>query len=315
MNALQVLVCGTNYGRIYLEAIRLGGPAYKLVGVLARGSPVSQLVAREYGIPLYRHVEDLRPGIDFACAAMGNSGSDVVLGLLSRDIHLLCEHPQKASHLRAALDLANSRDLCLHINGHFANLEAGAAFVDFCRRKSRVRPARFFHVTATDRSLYAVLDILLRVIVSFTPCELNVTSRLPPFTTIQGLLGGIPITFDLQSGDDQRPLADASPEYLVDHRIAAGFPSGILTLLSVSGPVIWNANLNQGTIPNEPIITVAHDDRALTMNRLHEQRVCANLSAMLALAQNIRDNVTPPEQTRDYLLDLSSLWENVGALL
>jgi pyochelin biosynthesis protein PchG len=314
MNALQVLVCGTNYGRIYLEAIRLGGPAYTLVGVLARGSPVSERVASEYGIPLYRHVKDLPPGIHFACAAMGISGSDVVLGLLSRGIHVLCEHPQKPSHLRAALDLADSRDLCFHINGHFANLEAGAAFVDFCLRKSGVLPACFFHVTATDRSLYAVLDILRRVLLSFTPCEFNVTSQLPPFTTIQGLLGGIPVTFYLQS-DSQRPLADGSPEYLVDHRIAAVFPSGILTLLSMNGPVIWNANLNQGTKPSELVFTVAHEDRALTVENLCEQRVCANLSAISALAQNIRDRVTPPEQTRDYLLEVSSLWEILGALL
>lgn len=315
MNALQVLVCGTNYGRIYLEAIRLGGPAYKLVGLLARGSPVSQQVARELGVPLYRHVEDVSTRVHFACAAMGTSGSDVVLGLLSRGIHVLCEHPQKQSHLRAALDLANSRHLCFHINGHFANLEAGAAFVDYCLRKGGGTPACFFHVTATDRSLYAVLDILRRVLLSFTPLELTVTSRLPPFTTIQGLLGGIPVTFHLQNGDHQRPLADASPEYLVDHRIAAGFPSGTLTLLSMNGPVIWNANLNQRTLPNEPIFTVAHEDRALTGERLYEQRVRANLGAISALAQNIRDGVTPPEQTHDYLLELSRVWESLGALL
>lgn len=315
MNALQVLVCGTNYGRIYLDAIRLGGPAYKLVGLLARGSPMSQAVACKCGVPLYCHVEDLSPGIDFACAAVGTSGYDVVLGLLSRGIHVLCEHPQKPSHLRAALDLANSRDLCFHINGHFANLEAGAAFVDFCRRKTEVTPACFFQVTATDRSLYAVLDIIHRALLSFAPCEFNVTSRLPPFTTIQGLLGGIPVTFHLQSGDNHRPLADASPEYLVEHRIAVGFPSGILTLLSMNGPVIWNANLNQGTIPNEPIFTVAHEDRALTVERAYEQRICANLSAISALAKNIRERATPPEQTRDYLLEVSSLWENLGALV
>jgi thiazolinyl imide reductase len=315
MNALQVLVCGTNYGRIYLEAIRLGGPAYKLVGVLARGSPVSHLVAHQYGTPLYRHIEDLPPGIDFACAAMGASGCGVVLGLLSRGIHVLCEHPHKSSHVLTALDLANSRDLCFHINSHFASLEAGAAFVDFCRRKSGVTPACFFHVTATDRSLYAAVDILRRVLVSFTPCELNVTSRLSPFITIQGLFAGIPVTFDLQTGDSQRALADGSPEYLVDHRIVVGFPSGILTLLSMNGPVIWNANLNQGTPRNEAIFVVAHEDRAPTMEHLHEQRVSANLRAILALAQNIRGRVTPPEQTRDYLLDVSGLWEALGAAL
>jgi thiazolinyl imide reductase len=315
MSALQVLICGTNYGRIYLEAIRFGGPAYKLVGLLARGSLVSQRVAREYGVPLYRQVESLPSDIDFACAAMGTSGSDVVLSLLSRGIHVLCEHPQKTSHMRAALDLANSRGLCFHVNGHFANLESGAAFVDLCIRKRGVTAPSFFHVTATDRSLYAVLDILRRVLPSFTPCEFNVSSRLPPFTTIQGLLGGIPVTFHLQNGNGQRPLPDGSPEYLVDHRIVAGFPTGILTLLSMNGPVIWNANLSRCPIANEPIFTVAHEDRALTVERLREQRVCANLSAMSALAQSIRDGVMPPEQTRDCLLEVSSLWENLGALL
>jgi len=315
MNVLQVLVCGANYGRIYLESMRLGGPGYKPVGVLARGSAVSQLVAHTYGLPLYRHIEDLPPDIDFACAAMGASGSDVVLGLLARGIHVLCEHPLKSRQLLAALDLANARDLCFHLNGHFADLEAAAAFVDFCRRKSEATPACFFLVIATDRSLYAVVDILRRVLVSSTPCQLKVTSRLPPFTTIQGRLGGIPVTFHLQSGDSQRPLTDGSPGYLVDHRIAVGFPSGILTLLSMNGPVIWNANLNQGAPRNEAIFTVAHEDRATTMERLYEQRVCANLSAISELAQNIRDRVTPPEQTRDYLLEVSSLWENLGALL
>jgi len=315
MNTLKALVCGTNYGKIYLEAIRLGGPCYKLIGVLARGSTASQLVAHRYGIPIFRDIEDLPPGIDFACAAMGNSGSDVVMGLLSRGIHVLCEHPQNSNCLLPALDLAYSRNVCFHMNGHFANLEAATAFVHFCRKNSDVTPARFFHVTATDRSLYAVIDILRRLMVSFKPCELHVTSRLPPFTTIQGYLEGTPITLHVQNSDKQRPLPDGSPEYLVDHRIVAGFPSGTLTLLSMNGPVIWNANLNHDTLPNDPIFSVAYEERTLTMERLHEQRVLANLSAISALAQNIREQVIPPEQTRDYLLEVSIMWENLGALL
>ena len=46
MNALQVLVCGTNYGRIYLEAIRLGGAGYRLAGIFARIRVVGAMTMR-----------------------------------------------------------------------------------------------------------------------------------------------------------------------------------------------------------------------------------------------------------------------------
>lgn len=315
MHPVHILVCGTNYGRIYLEAIRLGGADYRLAGILARGSLRSQRLAREYSVPLYRHVEDLVPGIDLACAAMGDSGSNVVLGLLAQGIHVLCEHPQKPSRLQSALSAAASFDLCFHTNGHFADLEAAAVFIRQCRQQSGAAPPSFFHVTATDRSLYAALDILRGVLDSFAPFEFHVTSRLPPFTIVQGLLGHVPVTFHLQYGADGRPLPDGSPAYLVDHRIAAGFPSGTLTLLSISGPVVWNGNPNRFAGPKKPLFTVVHENRALTAELLYEQRVAANLAAIKAVVKNMREHVIPPEQAPDRLLEVSYAWEALGSLL
>jgi thiazolinyl reductase component of yersiniabactin synthetase len=315
VNPLQVLVCGTNYGRIYLEAIGIGGTGYRLAGILARGSARSQRVACEYRVPLYRCIEDLAPDIDLACAAMGTSGSDVVLSLLARGIHVLCEHPQTPNRLQSAFDAAASRELCFHVNGHFAELGAAVAFVHHCRRQSETAPPSFLHVTATDRSLYAALDILRRVLVSFARSEFHVTSRLPPFTIVQGLLGSVPVTFHLQHGAEGRPLPDGSPAYLVDHRIVAGFYSGTLTLQSMSGPAVWNANPNCAASPTEPLLTVFHEDRSLTAELLYRERVAANLAAIAALAKNIRERVRPPEQTPDYLLEVSRTWETIGGLL
>jgi thiazolinyl imide reductase len=312
---MHVLVCGTNYGRIYLEAIRLGGASYCLASILARGSARSQQMAREYGVPLYRCVDDLPPSIDLACAAMGASGSGVVLDLLARGIHVLCEHPQKPRHLRSALDVAASSSLCFHINGHFADLDAAAAFIRHCRQQSGTAPPSFFHVTATDRSLYAALDILHRVMASFAPFEFHLTSRLVPFTIVQGLLGGVPVTFHVQRGAGPRPLPDASPSYLVDHRIAAGFPSGVLTLLSMNGPVVWNPNPNCVAGPAEPLFTVVHESRALTAELLYQQRVAINFAAIETLVKSMSQRVRPPEQLPDYLLEVSRGWETLGALL
>jgi thiazolinyl imide reductase len=315
MNPLQVLVCGTNYGRIYLEAIRRGGAGYRLVGILARGSTLSQHVACEYGAPLYRCVDDLAPTIDLACAAMGASGHEVVLSLLSMGIHVLCEHPQTPSRLQAALDVAACGNLCFHVNGHFADLDAAAAFICHCRQQSGTAPPSFFLVTATDRSLYAALDILRRILGSFEPFQFRVTSQLPPFTVVQGLLRGVPITLHIQRLADGSLLADGSPRYLVDHRISTGFPSGILTLLSMNGPVVWNANLNSGSNPTQPLFTVIHESHALTAEMLHKQRIAANLVAIEALVRSMREGVRPPEQGTDYLLEVSRAWEMLGGLL
>ena len=309
------MVCGTNYGRTYLEAIRLGGAGYCLSGILARGSARSQRAAREYGVPLYRCVDVLPPGIDLACAAVGTSGSDVVLGLLRRGIHVLCEHPRRPSFLQSVLDAASSRRLCFHVNGHFADLDAAAAFISRCRQESGSGSPSFFHATATDRSLYAALDILRRISTSIEPFEFQVTSRLPPFTIVQGLLKGVPATFQIQHSADGRSLLDGSPRYLVDHRVAVGFPSGILTLLSMNGPAIWNANPNCTKGAARPLFAVAYEDRALTAEVLYRQRVAANLRAITAVAKNICEGVRPPEQTPAYLLEVSRAWEAVGGLL
>jgi len=315
MNPVNVLVCGTNYGRIYLDAIDLAGADYRLVGILANGSVRSQQLAGAYGVPLYRSSEALAPSIDLACAAMGAAGSDVVLGLLTRGIHVLCEHPQKSSRLESALETAASRSLCFHVNGHFADLKPAVAFIRCCRRANRAARPSFFHVTVTDRSLYAALDILRRVLPSFAPFEFRVTSRLPPFTIIQGLLNGVPATFHLQHSAPGLFLQDASTSYLVDHRIAAGFPTGILTLLSMIGPVVWNANPNCAAHSGHPLFIVAYEDRALTAELLYRQRVIATLTAISAAAKTIRERFAPPQQTPDYLLDVSRTWEAIGALL
>lgn len=316
MNPLRVLVCGANYGRVYLDSIALGeAGSYRPIGIFARGSARSQQVAREFAVPLYHRVEDLPPGIDLACAAMGASGCTVIHSLLARGIHVLCEHPQKPDFLRSALNAAASRNLCLHVNGHFADLGAARAFISYCQGKRSEELPSFVHVMATDRSLYATLDILRRVFPSFTGCRFEVTSRLAQFILVQGLLADVPVTFQIQSATMGQALPDGSSSYLVDHRIEAGFASGILTLLSMNGPVIWNTNLNLGTDPREPLFAVVHEDRALSAELLTGRRVYANLGAIEAIAKNIREGVKPLEQESNYLLEVSHAWESLGGLL
>ena len=59
MQTRRVVVAGTAFGRIYLDAIRSDPESFELAGILASGSAYSAECARRYGVPLYTSPEDV----------------------------------------------------------------------------------------------------------------------------------------------------------------------------------------------------------------------------------------------------------------
>lgn len=313
---MRILVCGTNYGQSYIQAIKRAPKAFELAGIFALGSTRSRVLARKCGVPLYRTVESLPGDIDIACAAMGASGANVVLQLLEQGVHVLCEHPQRPDFLNTAFAIAGASGTCLHVNGHFSSLKAASAFIRHCNVLQHSADPSFIDVMATDRSLYGALEIVRRVMRTFEPFELTLRNHLLPFTVVQGTLGAVPVTFQVQHfrKEDGRTLQDGDPGYLVDHRIALGFPDGVLTLASMAGPVIWNFNCNCSSNGESPMWTLVYA-RPTTGFYLHTQRVVANLDAIRSLAKSTREHVIPAEQTRRHILDVSQVWERIGVLI
>lgn len=175
----------------------------------------------------------------------------------------------------------------------------------------------FFDVMASDRSLYAALDILSRILDRFVPFRFDVTSRRPPFTVIQGLLGGVRTTFQVQSSYQAtgKLLPDGDPRYLIDLRIAVGFPIGVLSLLSLAGPVFWNSNYRRGGAVLHPLWASVYGRKVLSSDRFRHHRLQANLKAITSLVRNARQHVLPPEQTGDHLLEVSRSWEVLGRMI
>lgn len=355
---------------MYLQAIESGGGAYTLDGILARGSARSHELAQRYRVPLYGTVEEVPQGIDLACAAMGPSGTETVLELLSRRIHVLCEHPQKADYLETALTTAAAHGVCFHLNGHFAALDASQAFIERAAQLRRSQRPAFVDATVTDRSLYGALDVLRAALDSFQPFEFDLTSSLPPFAVVQGTLGGVRATIQVQRSDKDRSearsaipdhpnasalarlpdaaslspkeevepvisrgagdttiernndagmegasLADGSTEYLVEYRIAMGFPTGVLTLLAPGGPVVWNSSLYRRGATGALLWELANSARSVSFSELHQQRVVANLRSMSALLNNARQGPVPEEQKPEYILEIGRAWEAIGRKL
>ncbi len=318
MKPFRILVCGSNYGQAYVEAVRSAPWPLQLAGILGAGSLRSRELARKCGVPFHQSVDGLKGNVDVACAVMGSSGTGAVLALLELGIHVLCEHPQTPDFIDRALGVAASTGACFHVNGHFASLKAASAFIERCTLLRQSADPLFIDAMTTDRSLYGALDILRRVTKTFEPCEPVLLNHCSPFTVVQAVLGGVPATFQVQGSARAGAgiLRDGDPGYLVDHRIAIGFPHGILTLASIAGPVIWNRNCNSA-LPSgsgDPMWTSIYGASVSRVD-FHQQRIEANLDSLRRLVERVCTGGIPAEQTQEHLLEVSRAWHRIGTCL
>ncbi len=308
--AYRVVICGSNYGRAYFQALAASAGRYRPAALLARGSERSQRLARRYGVPLCRTVGEVPGEVDFACVALPSSVSDVVPQLLRRGIHALAEHPQRPAALEAAYRQAAASGSRLHVNGHFRDLPAPRAFVERWRRDGST--LGFLDVMVQERALYAVLDILHQV-VDLRRLVLGRVSAAAGFVTLEGELGGVRALFQIQV-PPERP-ADGSSSYLVDLRVVAGCGQGILSLLSTAGPVVWNANVNRGSRRAEPLWKIVHGPEGPTGDELLWARGAANLAALDRLAREVETGQPAPEARSEHALAVARAWQNIGARL
>jgi thiazolinyl imide reductase len=317
MSRMRVLMCGSNYGRTYITALARNPRKYQLAGILARGSLRSHEAAVLSDVPLYRSTDELPDNIDLACAAMSSSAWPVVLQLIRRGIHVLCEHPYPPALLKRAMDLARKQGVHFHLNGHFALLPAPGAFLRACRRAGKRNAPEFVEVAATERSLYGVLDILMSAVGSQQPLRARVVSRTAKLVLLEGTLGTIPVCLSVQVSGKQgkRRLADGSPEYLLDQRLTVAFPRGVLTILSTAGPVLWNGNPAQGLNSEGPLWTVLFGQKPQTAADLREQRIQSNIAALKAIRRSIQGQGTPEIQQSRHILAVSRAWELIGRQL
>lgn len=304
----RVLVCGSNYGRFYVSALKRTPEDLRLAGILARGSHRSEDLARTQGCPLFREPCEVPPDVDLACVAVGSEHAPaLVRKLLNRGLHVVCEHPVASEDLRLMLDAADGASRRLHVNEHFPQLIWSQVFAtNFSEHTAREAPA-LVDVVASDRALYAAAAIVIAAGLHGSP-NLRLRSEGEPFTVAGGSIGETPFTATVQR-TDHRDLADGSADILVDFRIRAVFPTGVLSLLSPAGPVVWTANGNRVRSADEPLWQTLEPSEPATAQAFLEARIEANLRAIEALVADASTGAIPDHQSPGRVLAASRLWE------
>ncbi|MFD8488551.1 Gfo/Idh/MocA family oxidoreductase [Streptomyces sp. NPDC059712] len=250
---LRVLVCGTNFGRFYAEAVRRR-PGYTLAGILGRGSAASRAYAESLGVPFHTDVGDLPDGIDAACVAVGSSisggrGTELARALMDRGIHVLQEHPVHLTELTGNLTHARRRGVQYRLNTHYPHVAPVRAFVDAARRLvARQRPL-FVDAATPVHLMHPLVDILGRATGTLRPWRFADPAPLPagigpqPFRSLHGVFAGVPLTLRVHH---QLDPSDRDNHALHWHRISLGTEGGVLTLADTHGPVLWSPRLHIG---------------------------------------------------------------------
>lgn len=256
--ALRTVVCGTVFGRFYLEAVRTASPAFALSGVLAGGSARSRACAAEYGVPYYTRVDQLPEDTDVACvvvrsAVAGGPGGELARALLARGVHVLQEQPAHPDEVAGCLRTARTHGVQYRLNSFYPHVEQVRVFLAGAGALRALRTFRHVDAACSSQVLFPLLDILGRALGGLGPwafadpasvAEVRAATGVPvPFRLVHGSIAGVPLTLLVQN---QLDPADPDNHAHLLHRVSLGTDAGTLTLADTHGPVLWTPRLHVG---------------------------------------------------------------------
>lgn len=308
---MRVVVAGTSFGRVYLDAV-----GSDLVGILARGSAYSKQCAASRGVPLYTSVDEV-PDVDVACVvlksgALGGPGTEIARSFLKRGVHVLQEHPVHADEIASLLREARTAGVSYAVNTLYPNLSPVRKFLAAAQVLRKHQRIEFIDAACNSQVLYPLIDVLGRI-AGLRPWEFGPVSRGGPFVSLHGRIGGIPLTLRVQN--EVHPEDPDNHSFFL-HRITIGCEGGVLELADTHGPVLWNPRLHS---PRDSAGRLIMDDpRLATPNVVVLGSVVSYVDVFAklwpeAVSRALADLHDPAG--RQWALSVSTAWRELSALL
>lgn len=248
INPLRVIVCGTTFGKIHLSGIKELQGEFELAGILARGSRQSEKCAREYNVPLYTNVNEIKKdNVDVACVVVrssvaGGEGTNLANDLLMKGIHVMQEYPVHHDDLVKCLRSARKSECYYRLNSFYPDLETVRNFITTAQQALRQSEAIYIDAACSIQVLFPLVDILGQSLGGFRPWAflpgVNSSSMgMGPFSSLHGRIKGVPIHLQVQNQID--PFDPDNHAHLL-HRIVIGTNNGRLMMTDSHGLVLWS---------------------------------------------------------------------------
>ncbi|PHM24149.1 Gfo/Idh/MocA family oxidoreductase [Xenorhabdus ehlersii] len=330
----RVLIVGSKFGELYLNAFLQSQSDLELVGILAQGSPRSQQLARDFNVPLFRSLDELPDDIDIACVVIraeviGGKGDQLTQALLARGISVIQEHPLDAEAIKRHQSTANKHNVMFWVNSFYSQCHAGRSWLHAAHqinKLSQQRPVSGY-LTTSRQLLFSALDLLLQA--CHCPEQIEITyvdQRSSAFHCFELSFAGTTITLDIQSYLDPR---DPDMHNLVMHKMTLIWPAGYLTQEASYGPVIWTPVLHAPDhLNNEQSLYLnAGQPEGAYLHQATSHVLCpATQNWMTAfecdgaegvalllntLSSVLNGALCPPAFSYDYQLRLAGLWQQI----
>lgn len=245
----RVIVAGTAFGRIYLQALARAQDRYELAGILSRGNAYSQACARHYGVALYEDAGQVPDDIDIACVvvrsgATGGAGCELAQSLLRRGIHVLQEHPVHYREIATCMQAARQGQAAYAVNTLYPNILAIRRFLAVAQYLREQQGLAYIDASCNSQVAYPLLDILGRLAGGLRPWTFAAPAApvgAQPFTRLNASFNGVPISLRIQN--QVHPHDPDNHSFLL-HRIEVGCEAGVLSLGDTHGPLLWNPRLH-----------------------------------------------------------------------
>jgi len=303
----KVLIVGSKFGEVYLNAFVQHHPDWRLAGLLAHGSPRSRTLAKAFGIPLFSELAQLPGDLDLVCIVVRSSivkgdGSKLAEYFLQQGTSVLQEHPVHPDEIARLQHLARSSGCHYWVNSFYPYNAAGQIWInnsrDICHRLQQ--PPVWGQMITSRQLLYSALDLFCQAMV-YDPAEIDVVLEKDdsPLQTLWLLTPDGHYMLCLQK---HLSVEDPDQYSLVMHHLMLGWPAGYLSLGGSYGPVTWHQALSLHD----------HQNNGMTMYQNPTEMgldipVCRTLSSVPESWQEVMES-GGPEAVRHVLVRLNQVW-------
>lgn len=242
-NKIQVLLCGTIFGQIYLKGV-IANKDFQLAGILSNGSDQSRKIAAEYQVPLYTEINDIPNGsFDLALVVIrsgivGGAGSKVAKGLLNKQISVVQEQPVHSEEAIENYKIALNNNVFYKVNTFYSYLPSSRLFHNkICELKEKDE------VYSIDGAcslpvLLPFLDQIGRTLGGISPYNLDYAHcfKTDIQSYVSGAIKGVHFMFRIQ----RQMNSDSIKKYSYRlNEINVMMGKGNLILTEVNGQVVW----------------------------------------------------------------------------
>lgn len=245
MEQKKVIVCGTTFGQIYLDAIERN-PDLKLVGIMAQDSERSKLTAQKYKVPLFHGIEEVPEDIDIAFVVirsrcLGGPGTDIAKGLLEKGVHVLQEHPVHYRDMEELAKTATGHKKVYLVGNLYKHMEQVKNFIACAKELNEKSELLYLRAAFSSQVSYPAMDILLEALPAGVGVALENQVACGGFKILTGKMKGVPFTFEIHH--EVNP-GDPNNNMNFMHEIEFVYAAGRLLLANTFGPLLWYPKMN-----------------------------------------------------------------------